>query len=143
MTLLEKLNQSDHFASGIGAQLVDVREGYARAEMVVEERHLNGAGVCQGGAIFTLADLAFAAVANSHGILSVGVQNSINYIKSGKLGDRLIAECFEQADHRKLPCCEMRITNQDGELLALMTGMGYRTSKTYEFEGLAPEKSRE
>ena len=36
-------------------------------EMKVEARHLNAAGVCQGGAYFTLADLAFAAVTNSHG----------------------------------------------------------------------------
>ena len=140
MTLLEKLNQSDRFANSIGAQLVEVREGYARAELIVEQRHLNGAGVCQGGVIFTLADLAFAAVANSHGILSVGVQNSISYIKSGQLGDRLSAECVELVNHRKLPCCEMRITNQAGDLLAVMTGMGYRTSQAFEFEALAPGK---
>ena len=62
MTLLERLNTADRFASGIGAQLVEVREGYARAELTVEDRHLNAAGVCQGGVIYTLADLAFAGV---------------------------------------------------------------------------------
>ena len=49
MTLLEKLNATDRFAQSIGAQLTEVREGYAKAELTVEERHLNGAGVCQGG----------------------------------------------------------------------------------------------
>ena len=73
MTLLERLNSSDRFASGIGARLVEVREGYARAELTVEERHLNAAGVCQGGVIYTLADLAFAGVCNSHGTLTLGV----------------------------------------------------------------------
>ena len=73
MTLLERLNTTDRFAASIGARLTEVREGYARAELTVEERHLNGAGVCQGGVMFTLADLAFAAVANGRGILSVGV----------------------------------------------------------------------
>ena len=38
-TLLERLNTSDRFASGIGAQLVEIREGYARTELTVEERH--------------------------------------------------------------------------------------------------------
>lgn len=70
MTLQERLNNDDRFAKSIGAQLTTVREGYACAELTVEERHLNGAGVCQGGVMYTLADLAFAAVANSHGILS-------------------------------------------------------------------------
>lgn len=136
MTLLEKLNQADHFANSIGAQLVEVREGYARAELTVEDRHLNGAGVCQGGVMFTLADLAFAAVANSHGILSVGVQNSISYIKSAQLGDRLSAECFEQVNHHKLPYCDVRITNQQGEVLACVTGLAYRTHQPYEFNSL-------
>ena len=136
MTLLEKLNQADHFANSIGAQLVEVREGYARAELIVEDRHLNGAGVCQGGVMFTLADLAFAAVANSHGILSVGVQNSISYIKSAQLGDRLSAECFEQVNHHKLPYCDVRITNQQGEVLACVTGLAYRTHQPYEFNSL-------
>ena len=136
MTLLEKLNQADHFANSIGARLVEVREGYARAELTVEDRHLNGAGVCQGGVMFTLADLAFAAVANSHGILSVGVQNSISYIKSAQLGDRLSAECFEQVNHHKLPYCDVRITNQQGEVLACVTGLAYRTHQPYEFNSL-------
>ena len=136
MTLLEKLNQADHFAEYVGAQLVEVREGYARAELTVENRHLNGAGVCQGGVMFTLADLAFAAVANSHGILSVGVQNSISYIKSAQLGDRLSAECLEQVNHHKLPYCDVRITNQQGEVLACVTGLAYRTHQPYEFNTL-------
>ena len=136
MTLLEKLNTADHFAASIGARLVEVREGYARAELTVENRHLNGAGVCQGGVIFTLADLAFAAVANSHGILSVGVSNNINYVQSGQLGDRLVAECTEQVNHPKLPACDIRITNQKGEVLACMTGLAYRTRQPYDFDSL-------
>lgn len=136
MTLLERLNANDHFAQSIGARLVEVRPGYARAELTVTDRHLNGAGVCQGGVMFTLADLAFAAVANSHGILSVGVSNHITYVKAGNLGDVLSAECTEQVDHRKLPYCDMRITNQNGDVLAMMNGLGYRTSKPFEFESL-------
>ena len=73
MTLQERLNNEDRFAKSIGAQLTEVREGYACAELMVEEHHLNGAGVCQGGVMYTLADLSFAAVANSHGILSRGI----------------------------------------------------------------------
>ena len=136
MTLLEKLNTSDHFAYSIGAQLVEVREGYARAELTVEDRHINGAGTCQGGVMFTLADLAFAAVANSHDILSVGITNTITFVKAGKLGDKIIAECTEQVNHHKLPYCDMRITNQNGELLAFMTGLAYRTKTNFDYESL-------
>ena len=103
MTLLEHLNKNDRFAASIGAQLTTIREGYAKAELTVEERHLNGANVCQGGVMYTLADLAFAGVANCHGILTLGISNTITFLKSAKLGDHLTAECTEVLDHQKLP----------------------------------------
>ena len=129
MTLLESLNKGDRFAESIGAQLTEIREGYAKAELTVEERHLNGAGVCQGGVMYTLADLAFAGVANSRGILTVGVNNTITFVKSGQLGDHLVAECTETFDHHKLPYCDIKVMNQKGELLAAVTGLAYRTKK--------------
>ena len=136
MTLLEALNKGDRFAESIGAQLTEVREGYAKAELTVEERHLNGAGVCQGGVMYTLADLAFAGVANSRGILTVGVNNTITFVKSGQLGDHLIAECTETQNHHKLPYCDIQVKNQKGELLAAVTGLAYRTKRDFPFERL-------
>lgn len=62
MTLKEILNTNDRFAVLSGVQLVEVREGYVKAQMTVTQNHLNAGGVCQGGALFTLGDLAFAAM---------------------------------------------------------------------------------
>ncbi|MCQ2225732.1 MAG: hotdog fold thioesterase [Paludibacteraceae bacterium] len=136
MTLQENLNNNDRFAKSIGAQITEVREGYAKAELDVKENHLNGAGVCQGGVIYTLADLAFAAVANSHGILSLGISNTITFIKSAQLGDHLTAECTEVVNHHKLPYCDMKVMNQNGEILAVVTGLGYRLKKEFGFDEL-------
>ena len=137
MTLLEKLNSEDHFARAIGAKLTDIREGYAKAELTVEEMHLNGAGVCQGGVMYTLADLAFAGVANCRGILTLGVANNITFLKSAQWGDHLTAECTELHDHKRMPYCDIRITNQGGELICVMTGLAYRMGKEFPFNGLA------
>ncbi|MCQ2217910.1 MAG: hotdog fold thioesterase [Paludibacteraceae bacterium] len=136
MTLQENLNNNDRFAKSIGAQITEVREGYAKAELDVKENHLNGAGVCQGGVIYTLADLAFAAVANCHGTLSLGVSNTVTFIKSAQLGDHLTAECTEVVNHHKLPYCDMKVMNQNGEIVATMTGLGYRLKKEFSFESL-------
>lgn len=136
MTLLETLNSGDHFADSIGARLTEVREGYARAELTVEPRHINGAGVCQGGAIYTLADLAFAAVANCHGTLSVGVSNTITFLRSARLGDHIQAECTEVLDHRKLPYCDIRVSTGDGAVIAVVTGLAYRIGRDFAFETL-------
>ena len=132
MSLLKQfLNIKDRFANTSGIKLTDVREGYARAEVEVEVRHLNAAGVCQGGVYFTLADLAFAAVMNSHGQVTLGVQNSITFLQSARQGDKLIAEAEEVFNHHRLPFCEVKITNQDGDLLCVVTGSAYRNKDTF------------
>ena len=136
MTLQERLNNDDKFAKSIGAQLTEVREGYACAKVTIEDRHLNGAGVCQGGVIYTLADLAFAAVANSHGILSLGISNTITFIKSAQLGETIKAECTEQVNHHRLPYCDIKVTNEQGEILAIVSGLGYRMKKDFNFDEL-------
>ena len=136
MTLLEKLNTEDRFAAGIGARLIHIEEGMAKAQLTVMEHHLNGGGVCQGGVFYTLADLAFAAVANSRGVLTLGISNTITFMKSGQLGDTLTAECREVQDHHKLPYCDIHITNQRGELLAVMTGLAYRMKRDFPCDSL-------
>ena len=135
-TLKEILTNGDHFARENGCRITEIREGYARAELTVEKRHLNAAGVCQGGVYFTLADITFAAVTNSHNQITVGVQNSITYLKSAKQGDTLIAETVETCNHHRLPFCETRITNQQGELLCIVTGSAYRKKDSFNYDGL-------
>ena len=136
MTLLENLNENDKFAKGIGAQLTEVQIGFAKAELTVEEQHLNGAGVCQGGVIYTLADLAFAAVANCHGTLSLGISNTITFLKSAQKGEHITAECTELLDHHKLPYCNIEVKNEKGELIAVVTGLAYRMKRDFSFEQL-------
>lgn len=136
MTLLELLNLNDRYARNNGMQLTEIREGYARAEMTVEERHLNGGNVCQGGAIFTLADLAIAAVMNSHGLLTLGIENQVTYHYSAQLGDHLIAEAIETCDHRKIPFANVTVKRQDGILIASLTALAYRKQTEMKYEGL-------
>ena len=62
--------KNDLFAENAGVILLEVREGYSKAKLEIKPEHLNAGARTQGGAIFTLADLALAAAANSHGTLS-------------------------------------------------------------------------
>ena len=128
MNIQELLNRTDRFAANAGCRITEVDTEHAVAEMVVAEKHLNGANVCQGGALFTLADLAIAALMNAKGQLTVGINNSIIFISSAKEGDRLRAEAVSVCDHHKIPSVEVRVTNQEGRLICHVTGMGYRKS---------------
>lgn len=114
----------DRFAAGNGMEVVEVRPGYARAEMTVEPRHLNAVGILQGGALFTLADLAFAAASNSHGVVALACQADITYFNALTSG-RLTAVAEEIARTRKLSTCLVRITDEHGGLAALFKGVAY------------------
>ena len=136
MTLKDFLSKNDRFAANSGCLLKEVREGYARAELVVTAEHLNAGGVCQGGAYFTLADIALAAVMNSHEGTTFGIENNIMFLHSAKVGDVLIAEATEVYNHHKIPYVEVRITNQNGELCSVVTGLAYRKDTKLPVDGL-------
>ena len=126
MNIQEILNRNDRFARNAGCQITEVDAEHAVAEMTVTSDHLNGGNVCQGGALFTLADLAIAALMNFQGQLTFGISNSIMYVLSAHEGDVLRAEAVCISAHPKIPSVEVRVTNQDGRLICHVTGMGYR-----------------
>ena len=117
--------KKDRFAANAGAELLEIKEGYGRARMLITPEHLNGGGVCQGGAIFTLADLAFAAAVNSHGVLTFSTSSNITYFKSVSQG-YIYAEAREIVNHHRMPYAEVRVTDEAGELVAIFTSSGYR-----------------
>ena len=130
MTIQELLNKTDRFAAHNGCQITEVDEHHAVAVMTVTNAHLNGGNVCQGGALFTLADLAIAALMNQGGLLTFGISNQIMFVSSAHEGDVLRAEAVSIADHHKIPSVEVRVTNQENRLICHVTGMGYRKAVT-------------
>lgn len=130
----EILNTTDRFAAGAGCRVTEMDATHAVAEMTVTKEHLNAGNVCQGGALFTLADLAMAALMNHQGNLTFGIGSHVMFVSSAVEGDRLRAEAIPVADHHKLPAVEVRVTNQEGKLICHLTGMGYR--KEAEFPGV-------
>ena len=91
----------DQFAATSGVELVEIRPGFAKARLAVQPRHLNSVGIVQGGAIFTLADFAFAVACNSSGRVAVAVNMNLSCMKavrSGTLRGRGTRGVAEQAD---------------------------------------------
>ena len=61
---IQKVFANDRFATDNGAVIEQVDEGYAKCWLEIQPHHLNAAGTVMGGAIFTLADFAFAVASN-------------------------------------------------------------------------------
>lgn len=135
MKTLKELLAKDHFAANAGVELLEVSPGYARARMLVTVKHLNAGGVCQEGALFTLADLAFAAVANSHLKLTLSLNANITFLRSAHEG-YVYAEATETFSHARVPFIEVRITDDEGQLVAIFTSSGYRKNEELPVETL-------
>lgn len=86
------------------------------------------------GAIFTLADLALAAAANSHGTLAFSLSSTITFLRASGPGDTLFAEARERYIGRSTGCYQVDITNQDGELIATFESSVFRKDQKVPFE---------
>lgn len=116
----------DQFAmETVGIELLEASAGKARVRLKLEKRHLNGLGIAQGGAIFTLADFALAAAANAYGEPAVSIQANISYIKAISSGI-LYATATEESHTTRLGTYLVRVTNEADELLAMMQATIYR-----------------
>jgi acyl-CoA thioesterase len=125
---IQRFFKSDRFAERANIELVSVSPGQARAKMTLQPHHLNGYGTVQGGAIFTLADFAFAAASNSHGTVAVAINVSITFMKAGTTGT-LWAEARELSRNFKLGSYTVEVKDDAGELVALFQGLVYRKSE--------------
>lgn len=115
----------DRFATENGIALEEVDERHAVASLVVSDRHLNAYGGVMGGAIFTLADFAFAALTNDRKRKTVAQQVSINYLSAPKSG-RLTATARYRKDGRSSCVVNVDVTDDSGRDIAQFVGTGFK-----------------
>jgi acyl-CoA thioesterase len=115
---------ADPFPVANGMELVELRPGFAKTAMTIEDRHLNNLGTVHGGAIFTLAAFAFGAAAKSGGRVAMGINTSLSFVRAARSGT-LYAEAIEVSRSRRISTCSVRVTDDTGELIALFQGTAY------------------
>ncbi|WP_439026414.1 hydroxyphenylacetyl-CoA thioesterase PaaI [Haloarchaeobius sp. DT45] len=117
--------ESDPFCETLGIELVDLGEGTAVTELEVTEDLLNFHGTPHGGAVYSLADAAFAASSNSHGTTAVALETNMSYLDAVEVGQTLRAEAEES--HMAGRTAEYQIdVTADGERVATFRGRVYR-----------------
>ena len=131
-TKIKEFFKNDRYAVLSGIELLDVKPGRAKASMEIKEMHLNAGNVIQGGAIYTLADFAFAAAVNAYGNLAMSIEANIRYFK-GESSGVLFAEAKLVNLHKKLATFSVEVTNSADELIALFTATAYRKAFSLPF----------
>ena len=113
-------------ADGLGAVIDGASYGFARVSMEIQPRHCNALGIPMGGAIFTLADFAFAVAANQ-GRDVVTQASQITFLKAAQ-GKRLIAEARQVKDGKRVCFYEVKVNDDLGTEVAFVTINGYVVS---------------
>lgn len=122
--LKKYINENDTFGKSNRMQLEVVKEGYAEAVMEITENSCNAVGTVQGGAIFTLADMAFAGAANSYGDKCVAMSAAASFIRPGT-GKRLRAAARAISKGRRSCVIETEVRSEEDKLVAKFQFTGF------------------
>ncbi|MCC7132510.1 MAG: hydroxyphenylacetyl-CoA thioesterase PaaI [Gemmatimonadales bacterium] len=123
--------EQDAFSKWLGIEFLEIAPAKAVIRMTVRPEMCNGFGVCHGGVTFAFADSAFAFACNTQGNLAVSIENSITYPAAIRPGDVLTATAVEATKSNRILYYHVDVTKQDGSVVGLFRGTGYRTEKRH------------
>jgi acyl-CoA thioesterase len=115
----------DHFAEWLGIKVLEAKDGSAKVSMKIEKNHTNALGFTHGGAIFSLADYAFALACNFGDNVAVAVQVSINFLRPSVEGDVLVAEAVRVSDGKTTGLYNVTVKNGE-KAVALFSGLAFK-----------------
>ena len=119
------MKRLDNFRELLGIKVLDVKDGYSKVSLKIGKEHTNFLGATHGGAIFTLADCAFAEAVNFGDKRAVAVQVSINFLKPSSEDDVLTAEASKVSEGKTFALYNITVSKED-KLVALFSGLAYK-----------------
>jgi acyl-CoA thioesterase len=133
--VVDKLIADDAFSRWLGIEIVEAAFRRSVIRMTVRAEMANGFGICHGGVTFAFADSALAFACNSHGTLTVALENNIGFPAAVRVGDVLTAVADADTVKRRAGFYRVAVTNQDGETVAIFRGTVYDTGRPHFPDG--------
>lgn len=122
----------DAFSQWLGIEAIEIAPRRSKLRMTVRKEMVNGFGVAHGGIVYSLADSALAFACNTHGQVSVAIDNQISYPAPVNVGDVLTAEVTEGSETKALGFYRITVTNQSDVVVAIFKGTVYNTKREHE-----------
>jgi acyl-CoA thioesterase len=129
--VVEAMMAKDAFSRWLGIKVQEIRPTSAIVTMRVREEMVNGFGASHGGIVYSLADTALAFASNTHGNMTVSIENSITYPHPVRVGDELVAVAEQESASTRLGYYRVAVRRQDGTIVALFRGTVYKTQKDF------------
>jgi acyl-CoA thioesterase len=117
---------SDPFCAKLGIELVAVEPGSATMQLEITEELLNFHGTPHGGAVYSLADAAFAAASNSEGETALALETNISYLDAVETGNTLVADAERDHESGRTGSYRVEVTDGDGGEVAIFRGRVYK-----------------
>lgn len=114
---VRQIVEGDRLIKLFGIEVEETSAEFTRVSAVVKDEFLNCHLVAHGAFIFALADVAFALTVNAESD-AVAVQWSLNQVRSGTQGEKVIADCRLLHGGRRLRVVELLVTNSAGKMIA-------------------------
>jgi acyl-CoA thioesterase len=122
----ELLFERDQMSRNLGMKIVRVGPGSAIVAMRVRADMLNGQGSCHGGALFSLADSAFAFACNTYNAVTIAAGATVDFILPARQGDELTAIAKELWRVRRIGLYDVAVMNQRQEQILLFRGRSHQ-----------------
>ncbi|MFC1824793.1 PaaI family thioesterase [Thermodesulfobacteriota bacterium] len=123
----------EQYARKLGLKLVQLEPGHAVVEMAPQGDNTNIFDMTHGGAIFSLIDEAFQVSCNSHGTVAVALNVNVTYHRSPGKESVLRAESREIHRSRKTATYDIKVTDENNDLIASCIALAYRKGEKLPF----------
>lgn len=121
----------DAFSEWLGIEVLEIAPRRSVVQMQVRQEMVNGFGVSHGGIVYSLADSALAFACNTHGRVTVAIENSISYPQPVAVGDVLTAIADEDSATKKLGFYRVVVRNQKDVIVSTLRGTVYKTEREH------------
>lgn len=131
-TKLMEYRNRQGMAAEIGARIIEITEGHAKAELTVQPNQQNLIGSVHGGILMTFADVVAAAAAWSYGNHITTQECSIHFLNAAIHVDKLYAEGIVEKRGKRIFVVRVEITDPTGRKILTSTFSLFNLGKPLE-----------
>ncbi len=136
--------EEEPFAGLMGIKLTELSDGASTVTMRHEPKRMDNLFArAHGGAVFALMDEAFETACQTHGTVAVALNVSVTYVASPEPGAYLTCTARETSLTKRTASYEIRVSDEEGRVLALCQALAFRTGKPLPFLAAAGGKEGE
>lgn len=126
--------KKEPFAKVMKIKLMELELGYSAVEMSYDPVNMNNIyDRAHGGALFALIDEAFETACQTDGTIAVALNVNVTYVSSPDAGVKLRAEARQNSQTKKTAGYDIKVSDQNGNLIATCSALAYRTGKPIPF----------